>query len=210
LEKSQGLIIGNIEKINDNETDIGAQNKLIRKPFLNWITFIISLLLLLYYIVKLIPTLWFKLMKVVVLEFHKKKISEFRKHKEYKDDEFHKFVYEMYNNHGESFLQMSKNLLTENNNELLRDLIFINELEKDKIKKFENNLITNMNVAKGNRLKDYIQTFPRNNDLLNVLINHEFIKIEELEDEEMPFQVLVNNKLVEALNEFLHFLNYKR
>ena len=188
----------------------GKTPKLLRNPILNGITLFLSSLWVLLLLFLIIPILWRKLWRRIGREFFKNEIKGFRKHKEFKDNKHHKYVYEMYKNHGESFLHMARDLLTNPENELLKDLVFINELEKEKIEKFKNSLVTNIDVANGNKLENYIESFPRNNDLLKVLEKHGFIKYEEVDDDEMPFTVRMNSQLVDALKEFLEYLNYQR
>lgn len=208
--KISGIKDWNYLKANEKQDEFRSQPKIFRNTVLNIITLLTTLIILFYLLIKLISMLWRKIMKRVASGFFKSRISDFRKHKDYNDNEFHEFVYEMYKNHGESFLQMAKDLLAGKEKDLLRDLIYINELEKQKLEKFKDNLITNMNVAQGRRLKQYIQSFPRNNDLLEVMTRHSFLLIEKVDDGEIPFKVMINESLIEALEEFLHFLSYQR
>ena len=66
------------------------------------------------------------------------------------------------------------------------------------------------------KLKDYVQQYPKNSDIINSMLKHSFIKIEYQEnkpksfndDSDQYFTVHINHNLNDALKEFLAFQKF--
>lgn len=134
-------------------------------------------------------------------------INGFKKSKNGKLNEAYEYVFEMYRNHGATFLNMANDLL--NQDELLSELISVDLIERLKLDKINKSIFENVKMTESFKLKAYIDKYPRNNDLIFVMENHNFIKIdrEKSNNEDGP-QVLLNHTLNNALIDFLDYLKY--
>lgn len=130
-------------------------------------------------------------------------------------NESHEFIFQMLRNHDVSFLNMANDLLN-TDNELLKELIFIDYIEKNKLKKIEDSAFANVKMTSSLKLKDYVQQYPKNSDIINSMLKHSFIKIEYQEnkpksfndDSDQYFTVHINHNLNDALKEFLAFQKF--
>lgn len=195
-----------VEERNNNHNSVPKENNILIILF-KVISYIGGVLLLMLLSGIIISDIGTRIQRYNTKRKTNRIINSFKKAKGRNLNEMYEYVFEMYRNHGITFLNMANDLLK--NNDLLSELIYVDLLERLKLDKLNKSIFENVKMTESFKLKAYIDKYPRNNDLIFIMEKHNFIKIdrEKSNDEDGP-HVQLNITLNEAVNDFLKYLKY--